>query len=208
LSLEQQLQQGLVQLGLSVDETQTERWLAYLHLLHKWNAHFNLSAVRDINEMLPLHLLDSLSIHAFVEGPKVLDVGTGAGLPGIPLAILLPQLHFTLLDANSKKTRFCKQAVLELKLDNVDVIHSRVEQLDSELQFKTITTRAFAALPKMLALLRQHMLPATQLLAMKGQLPQPEIADIEAAGFVCETHALRVPLLAAERHLLIIRRGD
>ncbi len=119
---------GLESLRLSVDEDQVERLIGFIKLIEKWNKAYNLTAIRDREEMVRLHLLDSLAVLGFIKGRRVIDIGTGAGLPGIPLAICLPEIEFVLLDSNAKKTRFVQQAVLELKLKNVTVCHSRVEQ--------------------------------------------------------------------------------
>ncbi|TXK94350.1 16S rRNA (guanine(527)-N(7))-methyltransferase RsmG, partial [Methylococcaceae bacterium CS4] len=120
---------GIEQLGLEATTAQIDSLLNFVDLIEKWNKAFNLTAIRGRDEMLRLHILDSLAILPFITGNKIIDVGTGAGLPGIPLAIFMPNVQFTLLDSNSKKTRFVQQAILELQLQNVEVVHSRVEQL-------------------------------------------------------------------------------
>ena len=181
--------------------------LAYLQLLEKWNQHFNLTSIRDINQMLSLHLLDSLSIAGFIHAETLLDVGTGAGLPGIPLAICYPDMQVTLLDSNGKKIRFCRQAAMELGLTNVVAEQKRIEMLSSDPGFDQITTRAFTALPNMLNLLKSQIQQKTELLAMKGQLPADEIELVRQQGFDVKTVSLKVPFVDAERHLVIIRKG-
>ena len=147
-----QLQNGLDQMAISINNQQQALLLDYLALLLKWNSAFNLTAVRDPEEMVSRQILDSLSILNLISGERVLDVGTGPGLPGIPLAIVRPDVHFTLLDSNGKKTRFVQQAKTALDLPNVDVVNGRVESYRSEERFDTVTARAFAALPKMVDL--------------------------------------------------------
>jgi len=198
-----QLASGLKQMSLELTQPQQQKLLEYLALLMKWNRTYNLTAIRDPDEMVSRQLLDSLSILPLIQGSRILDVGTGAGLPGIPLAICLPESSFTLLDSNGKKTRFVQQAKLELGLDNVEVQHSRVEQLDSGRKFDTITSRAFAALPKIVKLTAGSMANQGILLAMKGAVPQEEVAELRQAGAEVETIQLEVPN-SGERHAIII----
>ncbi|MET0093851.1 MAG: 16S rRNA (guanine(527)-N(7))-methyltransferase RsmG, partial [Sedimenticola sp.] len=168
LTWEKQLTDGLRRMDIDLSEQQQGLLLDYLALLLKWNNAFNLTAVRDPAEMVARQLLDSLSILDMVRGPRVLDVGTGPGLPGIPLAIALPDAHFTLLDSNGKKTRFVQQAKTALGLSNVEVVNGRVESFRPDIPFDTVTSRAFAALPKMVELTRHLVAGGGQLLAMKG----------------------------------------
>lgn len=191
-------------MGFEADPQQQQALLDYLALLLKWNKAFNLTAVRDPSIMVSRHLLDSLSILPFVAGPRVLDVGTGAGLPGIPLAIALPSLDFTLLDTNSKKTRFVKQVKLELALDNVAVVQQRVEQYQVGVGFNTITSRAFASLPDMLAGSRHLLAHGGRWLAMKAELPTGELKDLPA-GFSWESRVLSVPGEVAPRNVIVLR---
>jgi len=207
MTLHKDLLAGLEKLNLEISEAQQNKLIEYLYLLQKWNKHFNLTAIREIEQMLPLHLFDSLSIIPFIQGKNILDVGTGAGLPGIPLSICFPDKKFSLLDSNGKKTRFCRQVVNELSLANVSVHQMRVEKLDPEEGFDLITTRALADLPKMLDLLKPLMKPETILLAMKGVLPNKEIKAIETCGYEVVKKRLEVPEISAERHVLLIKQS-
>jgi len=201
----EKLHKGIIELGLSVSQEQEAVLFEYLQLLEKWNKKFNLTAVRDINEMVSVHLLDSLSIVPFIKAGRLLDVGTGAGLPGIPLAICFPDTQFTLLDSNGKKIRFCRQAIMELGLKNVNAVQARIESFDNE-AFDQITTRAFTDLENMVAWLNHLLSKKTQLLAMKGALPENEIGQLSDAGFQVETNKLQVPFVTGERHLLKIMK--
>jgi 16S rRNA (guanine527-N7)-methyltransferase len=155
--------------------------------------------------MARLHILDSLAIVPHVEGKRVIDIGTGAGLPGIPLAICLPEIHFTLLDSNAKKTRFVQQVVLELKLKNVDVIHSRVENHHPEKAYDAVLTRAFASLPEIVKLTAHLLAQDGVLLAMKGQTPDAELAEIAAKKSVI---SVSVPGSDVERCLVRIQSPE
>jgi 16S rRNA (guanine527-N7)-methyltransferase len=192
---------GLDALNLPHTAEQIDQLLAFIKLIAKWNKAYNLTAVRNNEDMARLHILDSLAILPHIEGKRVIDIGTGAGLPGIPLAICLPEVEFVLLDSNAKKTRFVQQVILELKLKNVSVIHSRAEDYSPEWGFDTITTRAFASLPDMLTM-TAHLLSANGvLLAMKGQIPDAELAQINAKTTLI---TINVPEVEAERCLVRI----
>lgn len=190
---------GLQELALPADAGQIEALLHFLELMEKWNRVYNLTAIRDRQAMLSLHLLDSLAVLPHLQGPGIIDVGTGAGLPGIPLAICAPHMSFQLLDSNAKKTRFVQQVILELKLQNVTVCHQRVEEFRPEKKYQSIITRAFASLPDMLALTRHLLAEQGILLAMKGRLPEQECSGIDAQVDVIP---LRVPGVDAERCLI------
>jgi 16S rRNA (guanine527-N7)-methyltransferase len=200
-----QLVRGLAELNLHLGKGQGDQLLAYLGLLARWNRAYNLTAVRDPDIMVRRQLLDSLSILPWVDEGPVLDVGTGAGLPGIPLAIARPDLNFSLLDSNGKKTRFVTQVVAELGLANVEVIRSRVEQLDRPQHYALITSRAFATLAEMVEKTRRLLAPDGCWLAMKGAEPQMERVDLPA-GLRVKTVALRVPDERGQRNLVILRR--
>jgi len=209
IDLRSPLARGLEALGVALPPPQVAALLGYLALLARWNAAYNLTAVREPAEMVPRHLLDSLSIRPWVRGSRLLDVGTGPGLPGIPLAIADPALQVVLLDANGKKVRFCRQAALELGLRNVEVVQARVEAYIPALPFDTLTARAVADLPSLLASVGHLLGPRTTLLAMKGALPAPEVERLRQEGLVVTTHRLDVPGVGGERHLIEIgRRGS
>lgn len=192
---------GLELLNLTLDEDKIEQLLNFIKLIEKWNKAYNLTAIRDKEAMVRLHLLDSLAIMPFIEGKCVIDIGTGAGLPGIPLAICLPEIEFTLLDSNAKKTRFVQQAILELKLNNVSVCHTRVENYHPEKRFDTAITRAFAGLSDIVEMTAHLISKDGVLLAMKGQAP--EIPQLESAKM--ELFPVKVPGITAERCLVKIQ---
>ncbi|MFO7603994.1 MAG: 16S rRNA (guanine(527)-N(7))-methyltransferase RsmG [Gammaproteobacteria bacterium] len=178
--------------------------LAYLSLLSHWNQAYNLTAIRTPAEMVRLHLLDSFSVHPYLHGDRVLDVGTGAGLPGIPLALANPERDFTLLDSLGKKTRFLQQAVNHLELENVTVVQSRIEDFQPSLGFSTVISRAFASLQDMVHHSRHCLARGGHLLAMKGQYPHAELAALGPEVEVLSVEQLEVPGLSAERHLVIM----
>lgn len=204
-ALRPELEAGLAQLDL--DPALAAPLLDYLALLARWNATYNLTAIRDPREMLPKHLLDSLAMQPFVRDLATLaDLGTGPGLPGIPLAIATPNLQVTLVESNGKKARFLREAVRQLKLGNVQVAEARIEAFRPDATFDAITARALATLPLILELGGHLPGPDGRLLAMKGMLPEDEIAALPAGWRVAAIHPLRVPGLSAERHLLEIVR--
>lgn len=200
--LEQKLRAGLDRMQMTLDESAIQGLMAYLNGLIKWNKAYNLTAVREPEQMVVKHLLDSLSILPFVQAKSVIDVGTGGGMPGMVLAITRPEVAVTLLDSNSKKTRFLKQMAAELKLANVTVVHSRVEEFDG--RFEIVTSRAFASLADMLNWCAHLVAPGGCFLAMKGLVPLDEIKALPAGYAVTATDALSVPFLDEERHLVRI----
>lgn len=202
-----QLAAGLEQMGIVLDAAQQQRLLAYLALLYRWNRAFNLTAVRDPAIAVSRQLLDSLAILRFVQGPRVLDIGSGAGLPGIPLAIARPRWQVTLLDASGKKTRFLNQVKLELGLENVEVVNARVEEYLADRPFQTITSRAFAELGKMVSLSRHLLADRGRWVAMKGRLPRQELAALPA-DVSAEVVELEVPGEAAQRHAVLLEKAD
>lgn len=206
LSLQQKLMQGCAECGLALDDRQQRTLLAYLNSLVKWNQAYNLTAIRDPDEMLVKHLLDSLGIHPFVTGARLLDVGTGPGLPGIPLSLCRPDSQWTLLDSNGKKTRFLLQMKQELSLDNVQVVKARLEELPATPPFDAITCRAFSSLPDFVGHGLRLLAPAGYLLAMKGQLPHDELAALDRDRLEISIEKIHVPFLDEERHLIKIRR--
>lgn len=197
------LQVGLEQLELEATEVQQKLLLAFVGLIEKWNKAYNLTAIRDRDEMLRLHILDSLAVLPFVTGQKIIDVGTGAGLPGIPLAILMPDIQFTLVDGNSKKTRFVQQAVLELQIKNVEVVHIRVENLGRDGEYDAVLSRAFASLKDIMNLTEYLLQPEGVLVAMKGQVPESELNKIDRAYSVSP---IVVPGVEAERCVVRINK--
>ncbi|MCR6495249.1 16S rRNA (guanine(527)-N(7))-methyltransferase RsmG [Thermomonas sp. S9] len=206
-ALRPELEAGLAQ--LSQDPALAAPLLDYLALLARWNATYNLTAIRDVREMLAKHLLDSLAMQPFVRDlPTLADLGTGPGLPGIPLAIATPGLRVALVESNGKKARFLREAVRQLKLGNVQVAESRIEAFRPAAPFAAITARALATLPQILALGGHLLAPAGRLLAMKGVVPADEIAALPPGWQVAAIHPLQVPGLAAERHLLEIARAQ
>jgi 16S rRNA (guanine527-N7)-methyltransferase len=184
-----------------LSDDKIEQLLGFIKLIEKWNKAYNLTAIRDREAMVRLHILDSLAIVPFIEGKRVIDIGTGAGLPGIPLAIYLPEIEFTLLDSNAKKTRFVQQAILELKLKNVSVCHNRVEHYHPEKSFDTVITRAFASLSDIVDLTAHLLSKDGALLAMKGQAP--DVPKLESAKITLIP--VNVPGITAERCLVRIQ---
>lgn len=203
------LGRGCEALGLTLDSGQRSSLLAYLELLLKWNSAYNLTAVRDPEQMVTRHLLDSLAIAPYLNGTSFIDVGTGAGLPGIPMAILFPGRQFALLDSNGKKTRFLFQVKTALRLANMSVHHQRVETFQPPAPFDAVLSRAFASLADMVAGSR-HLLAANgRFFAMKGAYPAGELAALGATCKLGAVHALAVPGLEERRHLveLILQDG-
>ncbi|HVI57776.1 MAG TPA: 16S rRNA (guanine(527)-N(7))-methyltransferase RsmG [Luteimonas sp.] len=205
-ALRAELDAGLATLQLPA--ALAEPLLRYLALLARWNRAYNLTAIRDPRAMVSLHLLDSLAMHPFVREVRTLaDLGTGAGLPGIPLAIALPSLQVTLVESNGKKARFLREAVRSLGLGNARVAESRAQSLDMPAAFEAITARAMASLADLLAAGAHLLEPGGRLLAMKGARPNAEIAALPAGWQVEAIHPLAVPGLDAERHLVVVRRS-
>jgi 16S rRNA (guanine527-N7)-methyltransferase len=206
--LKSSLQSGLAALDLSLNEAQQNQLLAYLSLLDKWNQAYNLSGIRDVGQMVNYHLLDSLAIASFIDGHCILDVGTGAGLPGIPLAISFPEKKFLLLDSNGKKTRFLFQVKTELGLDNVAIFHDRVENFHCSGQIDIVLCRAFAAIGQFIEKTSHILSENTRLLAMKGQYPDEELGELPMAFEMTKSHELTIPGVDGSRHLLEISRVD
>jgi len=201
-SIEEELRQGIVKLGLFATDQQINLLLNYLVLLNKWNASFNLSGVEEINSMVSRHLLDSLSINAHLKGSVFIDIGSGAGLPGIPLAILNPKNHFILVDSNGKKTRFLFQVKTELGLANIDVENCRIEHYQSNQQIDMVMCRAFSAIGDVVSK-SQHLLKKEgKILAMKGRYPEDEIAALPDGFEISKTIKLEIPGNESERHLV------
>jgi 16S rRNA (guanine527-N7)-methyltransferase len=204
MSLEAQVAAGIAALGLDLDAAARARLLAHLELIAKWNRVHNLTAVRETGQMVVLHLLDSLSVLPHLEGAKtIVDVGSGAGLPGIPIAIARARSHVTLLDSSHKKCAFLQQAKTELALGNVDVVCDRVEKWHPGAKFDAVISRAFSDLADFVAQAQHLVAPGGRLIAMKGVYPFEEIARMPATHRV-EVLELRVPNLEARRHLVFV----
>lgn len=204
--LQAQLERGVAALGLTLPTGACDRLLAYLALLIKWNRAYNLTAVRDPGQMIARHLLDSLAVAPFLHGVCFADVGTGAGLPGIPLAIARPDLRFDLYDSNGKKIRFVVQAIAELGLDNVRAYQARIESVQPESGYDAVLSRAFASLGDMAQWCGHLLSPAGRLLAMKGTYPTDELNTLPPGYTVGACHRLMVPGTDGERHLLEVMR--
>ncbi len=201
--MNQQLKDALATLGLDFDADKQARLLDYLALLKKWNKTYNLTAIHEPERMLTHHLLDSLVILPYVTADRLLDVGAGAGLPGIPLAIARPELAVTLIDASHKKAAFMQQAAIDLKLSNVTALHGRVEDLNLATKYPQIVSRAFSDLNDFVRLTSPLLAEGGEWLAMKGLYPNEEIAQLKGACVKRDVE-LRVPGLDAGRRLIIL----
>lgn len=199
----EKLSRGLLEMGLDLPAATQQKLLDYLNLLAKWNKVHNLTAVRDIEEMVTLHLLDSLAVLPHIQSGNLLDVGSGAGLPGIPLALARPDLDITLLDSIHKKSAFQRQAKVELGLDNVQVVCSRVEDFQPAQKFGQIISRAFSDLAEFVRLTEHLLADQGQWLAMKGVYPYDEIAQLKEMSV--DVLPLNVPGLEAQRHLVFLK---
>jgi 16S rRNA (guanine527-N7)-methyltransferase len=198
---------GADEMGVAIDSRQLALLTGFLSLLVKWNRAYNLTAVREPLEMVSRHLLDSLVLLPYLRDGACLDMGTGAGLPGIPLAIMRPRNQFVLLDSNSKKIRFVRQAKLELGLENIQPVHARLEAYRPQREFAVLIARAFSALPKMVSLCRGLGGPDAEILAMKGNPPEGEIARLPA-GYSCQVIPLQVPFEDGQRCLVRIVHSE
>ncbi|WP_430391942.1 16S rRNA (guanine(527)-N(7))-methyltransferase RsmG [Dyella sp. 20L07] len=203
--LQTRLESGIASLGLQLPEGAVERLLDYQALLARWNTTYNLTAIRDPAEMVSRHLVDSLAILPYVQGETLADLGTGPGLPGIPLAIAAPGRQILLVDSNGKKVRFLREAIRSLKLEGVRAVQSRVE--DVEGQFDCVTARAFASLADMLDWGGHLLTNNGTWLAMKGKHPEDELAAMPAGFEVRGIHTLNVPDVGGERHLVVLGRA-
>jgi len=204
----QRLAAGCEQLGLNLDSVQLQKIRQYLENLLKWNKAYNLTAIRDPDDMVIKHLLDSLSIVPHVQGHNILDVGTGPGLPGIPASICDEHRHWTLIDSNGKKTRFLVQMKAELKLKNVAVIKGRIEAVPTNQRFDVITSRAFSSLQDFVSVCLPLLQEGGELLAMKGQIPHEEIELLQDQQLNIHIEPLKVPYLNEERHLIVVQRAQ
>jgi 16S rRNA (guanine527-N7)-methyltransferase len=202
VNLREVIENGCDRLGIRVPSAAPEAMVRYLELVTRWNRVFNLTAVRTPADMVPRHLLDSLSIVPHIAGPRVLDVGSGAGLPGIPLALARPELDFVLLDASAKRTRFLTQVRAELDLSQVAVERVRVEHYRPEIRFDTVVSRAFADCAELLRVADSLCATGGRVVAMRGR----EASAAAGPGWSLDTYRLQVPGLDAQRHVHVFRR--
>jgi len=201
------LREGLAALSLTLDERELALLLQFLDLLRQWNKAYNLTAVTDIEDMVRLHLLDSLAIAPFLDGERFIDVGTGPGLPGIPLAIALPHCHFTLLDSNGKRVRFLFQAKVALGLANIAEVHGRAETFQAESPYAGVISRAFSSLGDMVSKTAHMVGDEGVFYAMKGRYPEKELRELEKPYKVLASHRLHIPGVEGERHLIEIGKS-
>jgi len=209
VTLREKLDQLIDQTDLNVSDLQRQQLVGYVELLHKWNKAYNLTSVRDPMDMLVRHIMDSIVVSPYLKGQRFIDVGTGPGLPGIPLAIMNPDKSFHLLDSLGKRIRFIKQVLHELSITNVTTVQSRVEEFQPEAKFDAVLSRAFASMLDMVNWC-QHLPKETSgtFLALKGQMPNDEIALLPEWCCVTQVKALAVPELEGERHLVILSRKE
>ena len=205
MNLEPQIAEGLAAMGVDLPAPARARLAAHLELIAKWNRVHNLTAVRETEQMVVLHLLDSLSVLPHLQGARtIVDVGSGPGLPGIPVAIARPDAHVTLLDSSHKKCAFLQQAKTELALENVDVVCDRVELWHPERRYDAVVSRAFSELADFVTQAQHLVAPGGQLIAMKGVYPFDEIARVPATHRVARVLELHVPRLEGKRHLVFV----
>ncbi|KLV02945.1 16S rRNA methyltransferase [Photobacterium aquae] len=206
--MKQRLLQLIAKTDLVVSDHQVDQLVGYVAMLDKWNKAYNLTSVRDPNEMLVKHIMDSIVVSTHLDGERFIDVGTGPGLPGIPLAIMNPDKAFTLLDSLGKRIRFIRQVTHELGIENVTAVQSRVEEFQPETGFDMVLSRAFASLTDMVSWCRH--LPTQQgcFMALKGQFHQHEVDELPEWCSVTEVKSLQVPELEGERHLVILAAKD
>jgi len=208
MSTADQLKRGLIALGLTLDRDTQQRLLDYIALIEKWNRVYNLTAIREPEKMVSHHLLDSLAVAPHLHARRLLDVGSGAGLPGIPLALAYPGTHVTLLDSNHKKAAFLKQAVMELKLKNAEVCSERVESWQAQSKFDVIISRAFSDMGEFVRITRHLLAPDGIFAAMKGLHPYEEIDKLPPDCKVRQVLPLAIPGLDGARHLVLIGLED
>ncbi|HXZ54948.1 MAG TPA: 16S rRNA (guanine(527)-N(7))-methyltransferase RsmG [Burkholderiales bacterium] len=206
-ALDKQLEQGMRALGLEASSEVRERLLRHLELLEKWNRVHNLTSIRDSQKAVSVHLLDSLAVAPYLNGKRLLDAGSGAGYPGIPIALLRPEIQVHLLDSNHKKCAFLRQAVADLGLRNVQVVCERLESWRPLERFDCVVSRALAEIAEIIGLVQHLLAPGGVIAAMKGLHPFEEIERIPPGYRVRQVHALAVPGLDAKRHLVLVERA-
>lgn len=193
-------------LPFPVSQQQQRQLLAFLALIHKWNKAYNLTSVRDPVAMVAVHLMDSIAVHPHLAVKTAIDVGTGAGLPGIPLAIMQPDTQFVLLDSLGKRVRFLKQVAFELKLANIESVQARVEDYHPQRDFDGVITRAYASIGDMLDSCQHLVTENGEFIALKGQFPKRELQGIPAQFTMRACHRIAVPGLDAQRHVIILKK--
>jgi 16S rRNA (guanine527-N7)-methyltransferase len=208
MSTADQLKRGLIALGLTLERDIQQRLLDYIALIEKWNRVYNLTAIREPEKMVSHHLLDSLAVAPHLHAKRLLDVGSGAGLPGIPLALAKPDTHVTLLDSNHKKAAFLNQAVMELKLKNAEVCSERVESWQTQNRFDVIISRAFSDMGEFVRITRHLLAPDGIFAAMKGLHPYEEIDKLPPGCKVQQVLPLAIPGLEGARHLVLIGQDE
>ncbi|MBL8200998.1 MAG: 16S rRNA (guanine(527)-N(7))-methyltransferase RsmG [Chromatiales bacterium] len=204
--MEDLLRQGLPELGIPADDALVTAFAGYLRLLAQWNENINLTGIRELADMVPLHILDSLTARPFLKGQRIVDVGCGAGLPGIPLALTEPARHFTLVDGTLKKIRFVQQAIADLGLANAEALHARIEDHKPVPLYDTAICRALSSLPDFVRRAGSVVAPGGQLLAMKGRLPAEEIRALPKGWRLAAVTPVKIPGVDAERHIIQVVR--
>jgi len=208
LTASERLVQDAATLGVTLTDSDAARLLTLTAELARWNRSYNLTAISSPAAMVTHHLLDSLAVNTDLVGTRIADAGTGAGFPGLPLAVCNPQRHFTLIDSTAKKVRFVAHAVSLLELTNVSAVHGRVESLQFTTPFDTVLARAFAAIPELLEKVTPLCGPRTRVLAMKGRWPEKELAALEPPWRVVSSRKLTIPGLDAARCVIVLARSD
>lgn len=200
------LHQGLAELGLDPQSCPCEAYLQYIDLLAKWNRTYNLTGVREKKRMIHVHVLDSLAVLPYIRGKRCLDIGTGAGLPGFILALAQPDIHWTLMDSNGKKIRFLRQLLFEMKIVNVEIVHSRAEKFLSSAAYSSIISRAFGTLGEYKRAVEHLLLPGTRALAMKGRVANAELQEVADLNVSISVVELQVPGIDAHRSLVLLEQ--
>lgn len=208
MAMEAMLTEGARTLGVQLTAEMEQQLLQFVALLAKWNRVYNLTSVRKPPDMITRHILDSLAALPYVHGSQVLDIGTGAGLPGIPLAVACPAWNVVLLDSSGKKLRFVRQAVAELGLSNVQVEHARIEEYAPQARYDTVISRAFSSLGEIYEQAQRLCASSGRVIAMKGVYPVAEVEALPSQELVREVVTLEIPQMQAQRHLVIMAAGD
>jgi 16S rRNA (guanine527-N7)-methyltransferase len=205
-SLTDRLANGVAEIDIGIDQQRQHAMLAYLDLLKRWNRVYNLTAIKGDTELLTRHLLDSLSIVPYLHGDRVIDIGSGAGLPGIPVALACPQRQVTLIDSNAKRCRFLRQVKAQLKLQNVSIVQQRAESYRSDEKFDSLVSRAFSSLMSFIASSQHLLADGGQFIAMKGQWPEDDSTELPDGFMITDVIKLKVPGLSENRHLVVVKK--